>query len=381
MKISNLSDVIPSTVNPKNGPNGAIGKDATISPDTPTSSVESAATVTISEKAKELAAAADADAASKNGNPDGTAIMLKRLYGVDKPQAAPMETRVTSDNIAMSDVVFLTQDDRKVLASAYQYAADNDIDPEQVDHLARDMGEYRFLSLTGGNFEKKDGEFWNTDGSPLYMKMMPSDSELAKKMLTSDDINNTTLDHGFLAFELNPRANGWTDDTNRGHVTDFAFLQKLISATSPGGGTAVDNNSEADGSSKQSSPISAAFANALDRINNQDKPLLPPPDWKVPQTGTSNDTNDNDTTSDPANLKEAISKFLQAANPSEDQFKQITAMFPVQMKIRPHTPGDKPDELSFFAQHLLDQARTQRGDLAPGVYNAVINNAKSASHS
>jgi hypothetical protein len=358
MKISTLSDLASQTAaSPKNSLNGLNDGEAIVSSDTSAVPAASATNVTISEKARTLAA--DAVAGFSKVDSDGMTTMLKRLYGVSTQQAAPIETKVTSDNIGKNMMAFLNQDDRKFLASAYQYASDNDVDPEQVDHLAFDMGHYRFMSMTGGNFEQQDGQFWNTDGSPLYMQMTPSDTELAKQMLTSEDINNTTLDQGFLAYELNPRAIGWTNDTNRGHAADYGFLQKLISATSSTGGDP----------GKQSASISAPFANALARINNQDKPLLPPAGWNVPQTAT-------DATSDATNVKQALDKFSKITNPSEDQFNTITALFSVQTK-HSEVDNNKRGSLSFFAQHLLDLARAQQDGSSQNALNAVINGKSS----
>ncbi|HEY4317164.1 MAG TPA: hypothetical protein VGN04_06150 [Herbaspirillum sp.] len=288
---------------------------------------EAVDTVKISAEGKRLSA--DEATAPSSRVSGGYATMLKRLFGIDDPNTrAPMETHVNSTTGMMSNLVFLTDSDRNVLANAYQYAADNNIDPVQVDNLASDMGGYRFMTLTGGNVETKDGGLWNTDGSPLYFKMTDQDTKLAKQMLTSQAINSTTMDHGFLAYELNPRGGGWTNSSNTGHATDFAFLQKIISVTSPSARNVSTDSATLDASATSLS-LATPYGNALDRINNQDKPLSPPADWVA--TEAKNSTPEQ--TVDADDLEKKISALFSNGFIDADLLKSAMALLDAHIKI------------------------------------------------
>jgi hypothetical protein len=361
-----LSDPVSSTSSVKSSPQS----------NAPKSNDGAADTVKISTEGKQLSIDETSTPASTPKS-NGYAIMLKRLFGIDDPNTpAPMETRVNSTTGMMGDKVFLTDSDRKVLATAYQYAADNNIAPVQVDNLAWDMGNYRFLSFSGGNVETKDGEQWNTDGSPRYMKMTDQDAKLAKQMLTSQAINATAMDHGFLAYELSPRGAGWTNSSNTGHASDFSFLQKFISFTSSTGANESADSTVPDANSA-SLPLAGPYANALNRINNQDKPLLPPPDWEAPEAKNST----TDKTVDSKNLEKTLNSLFPGGAVNSEQLQPLMALLGVHIKIQPdsHPQSFTSQNLSSGVMNLVNLLNASQinfsSNILSGIFKADANSS------
>jgi hypothetical protein len=261
-------------------------------------------------------------------NTTGHALLLKRLFHTDAANAnPPVRTSFSRNDPCVNDCETLTLSDRKMLEDAYEYATNNGIDLVNVDNLAFDLATYRFQSLTGGNFEAKDGMMWNTDGSPLFMRMNAQDTESAKRILTSQAINNTTLDKDFLAFALNPRAIGWSDSTNRPHhAVDYAFLEKMISVFSSSGAAAQSSAPTAQENMASQALPAPPFDHVLALINRQDEPLLPPSGWKDPTIPVSTPL-DSLSASDKNTLIQAFIHALHQGQSDEiSRLKDIASM-------------------------------------------------------
>lgn len=222
--------------------------------------------------------------------------MLKRLFNVTDKSAEPPV--VAKAKIGSQNRDFLTASDRQFLAFAYHYASQNNDSPSDVDSLADDIGHYRFLQATGNHVETLPGELWNTDGSPLYWKMNKPDTEIATNILNSRSAANTSLDHGFIAYVLNPRGAGWVNSNNSGHSVDYSFLQKLIDASGGGAGSKIDEKN-----------IEQIYGNSLDWIKRQDQPDYPPKEQQVgSETGIRENSSFEDTES---NFAEKLLKLLK----------------------------------------------------------------------
>lgn len=227
---------------------------------------------------------------SKTDESSGYATMLKRLFYVSDPKSEPaVVTRLT--DLSVRDMNYLTKSDRQTLAAVYQYAIDNKLDLTQVDYLASDLGSFRFMQVAGvKNIETKQGDLWNTDGSPRYMKMSESDSKIASRILQSDAAVQTPIDHAFIAYISSPRGGGWVNDFNRGHAVDFEFLEKFINASGGSTGATVEETKKVD-----PSVLDPLYKNALYRIDTQDVPLLPPDGWVDPQAEKEEKSEKSDT--------------------------------------------------------------------------------------
>lgn len=211
---------------------------------------------------------------------DGYSTMLQRLFHVTERSKEPkVETMATMENMFGNDKAFLTHEDRRFLARAYHYTKQEGLDPYDVDMLAFDLSHFRFLQATGNNIESKPGAQWATDGTPQYWRMTQSDSDVANRLLTSTAAATTSLDHGFIAFVLNPRGGGWSAAHNVGHACNFTFLEKLINASGAHTLLKVDPD--------HPEPL---YQNSLHWIRHQDIPDLPPPAREVDTASTGIDS-------------------------------------------------------------------------------------------
>lgn len=203
---------------------------------------------------------------------DGYLLLLQRVFGLlrrmDEP---PVATRAS---LSAQSRDFLSVADRRFLARAYGYAAVNGIALDEVDGLAVDLAGYRFVRASGGDPESKPGALWNVDGSPRYYRMDAEDTALAQRMLTSRAAQETELDHGFLAYLLNPRGGGWMAANARGHAISLPILDQLLNGLMRLRGGAVADF--ANGEQVNDRELEPAYRYALARLGEQDIPDLPP---------------------------------------------------------------------------------------------------------
>lgn len=193
----------------------------------------------------------------------GHAMLLSRLFHTDDPNARPpVETSFGTHNLSGNSGGFLKMEDRKLIERAYEYASANGMDLEQVDCLAAHLSSYRFLQVTGNNTGEVTGAY-DLEGNPWVGKLNAHDAELAKRMLTSQAIEETDLDKDFLAFMLNPQRPG---KGASGLALSFESLETFISALSPSGGAAAQPADSA--AAEPRTPSNAALAQALYRIDH-----------------------------------------------------------------------------------------------------------------
>lgn len=187
----------------------------------------------------------------------GHAMLLSRLFHTNDLQAQPpVMTTLTTKDLSGNSASFLRMGDRKLIERAYEYASANGMDPVQVDNLAFDLSLYRNTQTSGSTEETTQN--YDMEGNPWVGKFNAHDAELAKRMLTSQAINDTDIDRGFLAYTLNPQK-------SHGHAVSFESLEKFISVLSPSGG----KPSPADGKASQPvQPTDPGLAQALYRIDN-----------------------------------------------------------------------------------------------------------------
>lgn len=161
----------------------------------------------------------------------GRAVLLSRLFRTSDPNANPaIEYSTTTSNLSGSVYSYLNSSDRATLATVYEYANANGIDPIKVDNLAFDLGVHRRMQASNGPGGSPDtnGLLFHLDGTPLISEFKPADEAIAQRLLASNAVNDTKIDHGFLQSELNP-------GRSPTHAVDFNFLQQIVFAFSASG--------------------------------------------------------------------------------------------------------------------------------------------------
>jgi hypothetical protein len=156
----------------------------------------------------------------------GRSTMIDRLFrGVPEP-AIYTPARGRSGSVYN----YLTADDRSTIASMYDYARQNGIDPTQVDKVAFDLGSYRTLAPSSRSDAFVVG--YDVDGNPRTGAWDSGDEEAtAQRILTSKAINDSSLPQDFMRHLLG----------GSGRVSDVGFLEKVVYATSrSGSGGATD---------------------------------------------------------------------------------------------------------------------------------------------
>jgi hypothetical protein len=152
----------------------------------------------------------------------GQSMMLSRLYHGTIVSYTP-------GNAPASGTVygFLTATDRDTLANLYEYTQAHGMDPVEVDHLAFDLGIYR--SEPPGVVKLDDpGAAYDADGNLMPIAFSGDDEATARRILTSKAVKDSALPEDFLRDELTPL-------TGTDKATDFAFLEKIVYATSTSG--------------------------------------------------------------------------------------------------------------------------------------------------
>lgn len=166
----------------------------------------------------------------------GRAIMLSRLFNSDGSVEPRIETTTTTSNTSGSVYSFLTKSDREMLATVYEYASANGVDPLKVDGLAFDLGGYRMA----GPGEPLDGagRLYDLQGNPFIPEFNAQDEAVAQRVLTSKAMGDTLIDRGFLEAVFSPTRMSV-------HAADFSFLESVAYAFSGSGSDgATDPNAK-----------------------------------------------------------------------------------------------------------------------------------------
>lgn len=158
--------------------------------------------------------------------------MLSRLFNSDGSVEPRIETTTTTSNTSGSVYSFLTKSDREMLATVYEYASANGIDPLKVDGLAFDLGAYR-MAGPGGPLDGA-GKAYDLQGNPFIPEFNAEDEAVAQRVLTSKAMGDTLIDRGFLEAIFTP--------TKRSvHASDFSFLEEVVYAFSASGSDGATN--------------------------------------------------------------------------------------------------------------------------------------------
>jgi hypothetical protein len=175
-------------------------------------------------------------AASSRVSISGTALMLSRLFGThDLAAEPPVEMKSDRDGLAKSPLLFLTKDDRALLAQMYDYAQQQGADLKHVDSLAFDLGMYRQYGKLMVNLN--NGTMFDIEGHAQTFSFSDKDAATAARILNSDSMNSTKLDRGFLTYITDPGYGVY-------HVGNFDFMEQMVNKFSNTGGTAESLDSK-----------------------------------------------------------------------------------------------------------------------------------------
>lgn len=192
--------------------------------------------VGIAESSKDAGHAKDisdsASVPSTSVSLSGKAIMLSRLFGAQNTASEPPVVSGVNgmdlNNIGMSPQNFLTTSDRALLSDMYEYAQQQGADLKNVDALAYQLGNYRQHNDGHSQFSVNDGNSFDSEGHLRTFSFTEKDAATATRILNSDAINSTRLDHGFVRFILDP---GY----GAAHTNDFEFMEQMINKFSDKG--------------------------------------------------------------------------------------------------------------------------------------------------
>jgi hypothetical protein len=149
--------------------------------------------------------------------------MLSRLFATDDPDAKPA---MLSGNGMGTDLfknrhLFLTADDRSLLSDMYAYADSQGADLNYVDSVAYDLADYRRKDNGKISGNVNNGNSFDLEGHQRTYSFIDVDAATAERIKSSDALNTTRFDRGFLEYHLDP---GY--DFN--HTSDFAFLETMV---------------------------------------------------------------------------------------------------------------------------------------------------------
>ncbi|MCA1325057.1 hypothetical protein [Herbaspirillum sp. alder98] len=144
-------------------------------------------------------------------------VLLQRVFGAASRDDEPAVARRLVQSATARE--FLSLADRRYLADAYGYAAANGLALDEVDLLAGSLARYR-LARAGGALR-----FAGANRSEAA-RMTSAEMAMAQRMLGSSAARETRLDHGFLAWLLNPDG-GWHQAQAAGEI-NLTSLQRLL---------------------------------------------------------------------------------------------------------------------------------------------------------
>jgi len=210
-------------------------------------------------------------------------MLLQRVFGVGRREDEPAPVRRAAAGTSARD--FLAYGDRRLLAEAYDYAQAHEMALDEVDALARDLAAYRRARAGSAGLLAGQGAAAARTGSMEAVdevlshaaRMSSEEATIARRLLASRAASLTRLDHGFLAWLLDPAGGGWRDGELSGHAVSFSALEKLLA------GLAGVGMGETVG---EASAVEASYRMVLERIALQDPYLLRQPAQAAAAEGT-----------------------------------------------------------------------------------------------
>ncbi|WP_122503576.1 hypothetical protein, partial [Pseudomonas viridiflava] len=157
----------------------------------------------------------------------GEALLRQRLFHITDPnRALPVFVQMERGALGCR-VDFLTDNDRQLLGDVYEWAQEQGADLKYVDDLGFRLASYRELDDGRIMVRENTGRSYDGEGHKLYLSFTDKDAASAKRILESDALKTTRLDHGFVRF---------ITDKDYGAMShnDFDFMEQVISRFSNG---------------------------------------------------------------------------------------------------------------------------------------------------
>lgn len=151
----------------------------------------------------------------------GRALLLQRVFDVKDPaMEPPVKSRDAPGSFFMPDHLFLTHDDRDLLARIYEFAHEQHADLRFVDNLIFSLSGYRFHRDGRTIGAHNEGHF-DLEGHQVTCHFTDRDAATAKRILASEALHTTELDKGFLLRITN-------EDYSGINHCNFDFLEQVI---------------------------------------------------------------------------------------------------------------------------------------------------------
>ncbi|MEB0123820.1 hypothetical protein QN391_24510 [Pseudomonas sp. CCI1.2] len=156
----------------------------------------------------------------------GEAHMRQRLFHSDDPRYRLPLLTAGLHSTSHPDVNYLTPKDRALLSKIYDYAQEQNADLGYVDELGRGLAGYR----ADGKFlnPHNRGQMLDGEGHTMSYRFTDKDTVTAKRVLASEAMKTTELDHGYIKFAM---------DKDYGVMRhhNFEFMEKVINKFSAKG--------------------------------------------------------------------------------------------------------------------------------------------------
>lgn len=158
----------------------------------------------------------------------GRALLLQRVFDVKDPALEPpVKSRDVPGSFFMPDHLFLTRDDRDLLARIYEFAHEQNADLKFVDNLIFSLADYRFHRDGRTIGAHNEGQF-DLEGHQVTHHFTERDAVTARRILASEALHTTELDKGFILRITN-------EDYSGLHHNNFDFMEQIINRFSAKG--------------------------------------------------------------------------------------------------------------------------------------------------
>lgn len=163
----------------------------------------------------------------------GRSLMLSRLFGNKEPTVKPSGDLLSLANLSTSPAHFLTESDKDLLSKMYEFAQQQGADLQHVDSIGVELGSYRKADNGKLMSSFNNGQNFDLEGHQVTLSFNEQNTKTVARILNSESINSTQLDHGFLQYTFDP-----------GHgalsmISDLQFLEQMVTKFSDKGADAT----------------------------------------------------------------------------------------------------------------------------------------------
>lgn len=161
----------------------------------------------------------------------GQTLLRERVFN-SYPDFEPPFLDIKKAGMVLKPELYLNMEDRALLAEMYEFAQSENIHLNYVDHLGRELAEYRGSDNGVHRLPHNRGGMFDMQGHMLSYTFTDVDARAAQRARDNPGIATTRLDNGFLSFQTD-------DDYSSMSHCDFDFLDLVISRFSASPESAV----------------------------------------------------------------------------------------------------------------------------------------------